>query len=101
VRRAAGHRTRAAYDIAREHSLVHAGACCLHTWLSRRDSASGLAADRAWIVLAMQRVLDRLGTGGPADPAAEDRLITWLEDLDDTDRSFSLTALPLAPQFRE
>jgi Acyl-CoA dehydrogenase, C-terminal domain len=96
----AGHRTPDAYDVARRHCLVHAGACCLHTWLERRDVLGGLATDRAWLLVALRRVLERLGHPVDPDRQAEDRLVRWLQDLDDTDRAFSLVPLPLAPQHR-
>ncbi|GAA1500649.1 acyl-CoA dehydrogenase [Kitasatospora kazusensis] len=89
-----------AYEAARRHCLVHAGACCLHTWLQRRDALGGLAADRAWLSVALRRVLERLGRPAGPDPAAEDRLVRRLEDLDDDDRAFSLVPLRLAPQYR-
>lgn len=89
-----------AYEAARRHCLVHAGACCLHTWLRRRDALGGLAADRAWLSAALRRVVERLGFPVGPDREAEDRLVRRLADLDDDDRAFSLVPLRLAPQYR-
>ncbi|MEE1930307.1 acyl-CoA dehydrogenase [Streptomyces sp. TRM 70351] len=96
----ASHRTSEAYDAARRHCLVHAAACCLHTWTRRRDALGGLAADRAWLSVALRRVVERLGLPARPDREGEDRLVRHLEDLDDDDRAFSLVPLRLAPQYR-
>jgi len=97
---AAWHRSPKAYEVARQHALVHAAACCLHTWLERRDAFGGLAADRGWITVALRRVLERLGIRVDPDRDAEDRLVEWLKLLDDGDRAFSLAPLALAHQYR-
>jgi alkylation response protein AidB-like acyl-CoA dehydrogenase len=96
----AAHRTAEAYESARRHCLVHAAACCLHTWLQRREALGGPATDRAWLSVALRRVVQRLGVPGGPHREAEDRLVRWLEDLDDDDRAFSLVPLRLAPQYR-
>ncbi|MEU7239337.1 acyl-CoA dehydrogenase family protein [Streptomyces sparsogenes] len=93
-------RTSDAYEAARRHCLVHAGACCLHTWLRRREALGGLAADRAWLSAALRRVVERLGLPAGPDREAEERLVRRLEDLDDDDRAFSLVPLRLAPRSR-
>ncbi|KJK56441.1 acyl-CoA dehydrogenase family protein [Saccharothrix sp. ST-888] len=93
-------RTSEAYESARRHCLVHAGACCLHTWLQRREALGDLAADRAWLSVALRRVVERLGLPAEPDLAAEDRLVHRLKHLDDDDRAFSLVPLRLAPQYR-
>ena len=100
LRGPAAHRSSEAYEVARRHCLVHAGACCLHTWLERRHALGGLAADRAWLTVALRRVVERLGLPVDPDRQAEDRLVRWLEGLDDHDRAFSLVPLRLAPQYR-
>ncbi|MFI9327150.1 acyl-CoA dehydrogenase family protein [Kitasatospora sp. NPDC052868] len=89
-----------AYEAARRHCLVHAGACCLHTWLQRRTALGGLAADRAWLSTALRRVLARLGLPVEPDRESEHRLVHRLQELDDDDRAFSLVPLRLAPQYR-
>lgn len=94
------HRTDEAYEAARRHCLVHAAACCLHTWLHRGTALGGLAAEPAWLSVALRRVLARLGQPVETDPAAEELLVRRLADLDDTDRAFSLVPLRLAPQHR-
>jgi alkylation response protein AidB-like acyl-CoA dehydrogenase len=96
----AAHRSPQAYEVARRHCLVHAGACCLHTWIERREALGGLAADRAWLAVALRQVLERLGFPADPDREAEDRLVRWLEVLDDGDRAFSLVPLQLAAQYR-
>jgi hypothetical protein len=96
----AAHRTAEAYEAARRHCLVHAAACCLHTWTQRRDALGGLAADRAWLSVALRRVLERLGRPAGPDREAEEALVRRLTDLDDDDRAFSLVPLRLAPQHR-
>ncbi|WP_049578673.1 acyl-CoA dehydrogenase [Streptomyces sp. SBT349] len=94
-------RTPEAYEAARRHCLVHAGACCLHTWIRRRESLGGLATDRAWLSVALRRVVERLGLPARPDWAGEDRLVRRLEELDDDDRALSLVPLRLAAQYRE
>lgn len=94
------HRTPEGYEAARRHSLVHAGACCLHTWCQRREALGALAADRAWLSLALRRIVERLGMPAPPDREAEDHLVKHLCDLDDEDRAFSLIPLRLSPQHR-
>jgi hypothetical protein len=100
VRATAAHRSPEAYEVARRHALVHAGACCLHTWLERGDAFGGLIADRAWLLVALRRVLERLGRPTDPDHRAEDRLVRRLEELDDDDSAFSLVPLRLAAQYR-
>lgn len=95
------HRTAEAYEAARHHSLVHAGACCLHTWIHRRHALGPLAADRAWLSLALRRILTRIGVPVESDRDAEDQLVRRLADLDDDDQALSLIPLRLAPQHRE
>ena len=94
------HRVPEAYEAARRHCLVHAAACCLHTWRERREALGGLAPDRAWLSLALRRVVERLGFPVAPDRGAEDRLVHRLIELDDDDRAFSLVPLRLAPQYR-
>jgi hypothetical protein len=94
-------RTSAGYEAARRHCLVHAAACCLHTWLQRGGALGGLAADRAWLSVALRRLLERLGLPAGPDPEAEDLLVRRLTDLDDDDRAFSLVPLQLAAQYRK
>jgi hypothetical protein len=101
LRRLPSQRTHEAYDVARRHALVHAGACCLHTWLERRDVLGDLAGDRAWLSVALRRVVERLGLPVEPDRRSEDRLVEWLEQLDADDRAFSLVPLRLAAQYRE
>ncbi|WP_421106762.1 acyl-CoA dehydrogenase [Streptomyces sp. NEAU-S77] len=100
-RRIGAQRTAEAYDAARRHCLVHAGACCLHTWIQRRHALGGLATDRAWLSVALRRVLARLGSPAEPDWEAEDQLVRRLADLDDDDQAFSLVPLRLAAQHRE
>ncbi|MFE0173431.1 acyl-CoA dehydrogenase [Streptomyces sp. NPDC059002] len=94
-------RTAAAYEAARTHCLVHAAACCLHTWLLRGAALGGPAGERAWLSVALRRVLARLGRPVAPDSAAEDFLVGSLTRLDDEDRAFSLVPLRLAPQYRD
>ena len=96
----AAHRTAQAYEVARRHALVHAGACCVHTWLERREALGGLAADPAWLSVALRRITGRLGLPTEPDRAAEDRLALLLSGLDDADQAFSLVPLQLAAQHR-
>jgi hypothetical protein len=96
----AAHRTAEAYEAARRHALVHAAACCVHTWLERREALGGLAADPAWLSVALRRITERLGLPTQPDRAAQDRLALLLSGLDDEDRVFSLVPLRLAPQYR-
>ncbi|MFG3259824.1 acyl-CoA dehydrogenase [Streptomyces sp. NPDC048172] len=99
-RRLGTRRTSEAYESARRHCLVHAAACCLHTWTQRRTALGPLAAERAWLSVALRRVLHRLGHPAAPDHEAEDALVRRLEELDDDDRAFSLAPLRLAPQHR-
>lgn len=96
----AAHRTAEAYEAARRHALVHAAACCVHTWLERREALGGLAADPAWLSVALRRITERLGLPTQPDRAAQDRLALLLAGLDDQDRAFSLVPLRLASQYR-
>ncbi|MET8040495.1 acyl-CoA dehydrogenase [Micromonospora sp. NPDC005215] len=96
----AAHRTHSGYDHARRHALVHAAACCLHLWNERRGVLGGVAADPAWLAVALRRIAQRLGLPVEPDRDAEDRLVTHLQELDDDDRAFSLVPLRLAPQYR-
>jgi hypothetical protein len=79
--------------------VIHADAWCLDTWCQRGKAVGALAKDRAWLSIALLRVIERLGIPVTPDREAEDRLVRHLEDLDDNDRAFSLIPLGLAPQY--
>lgn len=63
-------------DLAAEHCVHHAAASCLYTWLhSFGPGQQATSAGTGWLVLVLQRLLQRL------DPAAEldESLLPWLE----------------------
>lgn len=93
-------RTPEAYEWARRHCLLHAAACCLHTWTRRRAALGPLGSDPAWLSVALRRLLERLGRPTAPDHAAEHRLVRLLTELDDDDRAFSLLPVRLAAQYR-
>lgn len=43
------------------HSLLHAAAACVATWLANREAFGGAFADGGWLLLSLQRLLARLG----------------------------------------
>lgn len=64
-----------AQDLAVEHCVHHAAASCLHTWLYDFEQVRSTSLGTAWLVLVLQRLLQRL------DPSAEpdESLLTALE----------------------
>lgn len=80
------------YELARTYCLLSAGACCVHAWAAR-----GADRDSAWLVLALDRLLERAGEPrGEQLPEFEDRCVAALVELDAENRSFSIlpSALP-------
>jgi alkylation response protein AidB-like acyl-CoA dehydrogenase len=82
---------------AQAHCLLHAAASCLHAWLHGREHASGAFADGAWLILCLQRVLQRLGRGGELDGPAADWLEAEMLAQLDAHRTFSLIELARRP----
>lgn len=91
------HRAMEGYDVARQHCLVHAAACCLHMWLENREQLSRDAQAGHWVVICLKRLLARLGVH-PDEPAdvEEEHCSRWLQRLHEENRLFSLLELPLA-----
>ncbi|MGW7166702.1 acyl-CoA dehydrogenase family protein [Streptomyces sp. NPDC054884] len=52
------------FELARRHCLLHAAACCVHTWLANRQEQGTFLGDGTWLLLCLHRILGRL------DPAA-------------------------------
>ncbi|MFG3384251.1 acyl-CoA dehydrogenase family protein [Streptomyces sp. NPDC047999] len=69
--------TTEAQDTAVEHCLHHAAASCLYTWLHGGGAERATVRGAGWLVLVLQRLLQRL------DPTAEldESLLPWLEEL--------------------
>ena len=59
------HSSARGFELARRHCLLHAAACCVHTWLANRQEP-GHSGDGAflrggeWLVLSLHRIVDRL-----------------------------------------
>lgn len=83
-------------DQAAEHCVHHAAASCLYTWLYSFGEVRATPGGTGWLVLVLQRLLQRL------DPSAEleESLLPWLEErmLDclDGPEHFSLRAVQTA-----
>jgi alkylation response protein AidB-like acyl-CoA dehydrogenase len=82
---------------AETHCLLHAAASCLHAWLHGREHASGAFADGGWLILCLQRVLQRLGQAGELDGPSADWLEAEMLAQLDADRTVSLIELARRP----
>lgn len=84
--------------LAERYCLLHAAACCLHAWAWNRDVLDAYAAEGAWLVLCLERLLRALGRSMPA--ASEDfgeRVLARLSEQLRAPCLFSLAAVNLAP----
>jgi alkylation response protein AidB-like acyl-CoA dehydrogenase len=85
---------------AAAHCLLHAAASCLNAWLYGRQNAGGAFADGAWLILCLQRVLQRLGRevelDGPSAVWLEGEMLAELE----AGRTVSLIDLARRPARR-
>ncbi|GGX62019.1 acyl-CoA dehydrogenase family protein [Streptomyces hiroshimensis] len=66
-----------AQDLAAEHCVHHAAASCLYTWLYSFAAERAAEGGTGWLVLVLQRLLQRLDrTAGP-----DESHLPWLERL--------------------
>jgi hypothetical protein len=85
------------FDLAREYSVLAAGAACLQTWLHSRDGARPFVASGHWLALALHRLLQTLPSDLPAPPPGHtDRCFDELMTLIDHNQLLSLVPFPLA-----
>ena len=49
-----------AMETAKAHTVFHAAACCLLTWLTNRDTLGGAFAEGRWVAACLERLLQRL-----------------------------------------
>jgi hypothetical protein len=85
------------FDLARKHCILHAASACLHTWLFNRDALDGFFAEGDWLVLCLERLLQKL-TGvrrTPARAACERVAAEMVRCVREND-AFSITPIPLA-----
>ncbi|GAB2724307.1 acyl-CoA dehydrogenase family protein [Streptomyces bullii] len=63
-------------DLAAEHCVHHAAASCLYTWLHSFGAERARPGGTGWLVLVLQRLLQRL------DPAVDldETFLPWLEE---------------------
>lgn len=54
------HSSARGFELARRHCLLHAAACCVHTWLANRQQPGTFISTGEWLVLCLHRILDRL-----------------------------------------
>lgn len=74
------------YELARRYCLVHAGACCVHAWAAKGDDSGS-----AWLVVALERLLERLGERCvPELSEFEDRCVAGLVELEEQSRLLSI-----------
>jgi alkylation response protein AidB-like acyl-CoA dehydrogenase len=86
------------FALAGRHAALFAGATCLHLWLANRDAGDAFLAKGAWLVVALARLLERAGCPEAVPASYRDSLFLRLIELDETNRSFSLFPLALAPR---
>ncbi|MEU5726965.1 acyl-CoA dehydrogenase family protein [Micromonospora sp. NPDC047738] len=84
----------AAITAAREHCAHHAAVSCLLIWLDNRDRLGGAFADGGWLVLSLQRLLQRLGVTVAVDERHEAELAQQLERGAEKKDWFTLASLP-------
>lgn len=64
-------------DLAAEHCVHHAAASCLYTWLYSFAQERASAGGTGWLVLVLQRLLQRLGHAAELEESS----LPWLEEL--------------------
>ncbi|MGW6913954.1 acyl-CoA dehydrogenase family protein [Kitasatospora sp. NPDC054939] len=83
-----------AFPLTERYALMLAAACCLGVW---RGAEDGFTADPAWLAVALDRLLRRIGRPGPAVPAeALQRVLDELEHRYTGRIGFDLYAAELA-----
>jgi alkylation response protein AidB-like acyl-CoA dehydrogenase len=84
------------FALARRHCLFHAMAACLYTWLHNQERVGGMLANGEWLLLCLQRLLQRLHPDQELSaehlPAVEREMLRCLDE----HRLFSLVPLGLA-----
>jgi hypothetical protein len=90
------HRSAEAFDAAREYTLLHAGASCLHLWLGSREHLGEYFARGEWLVLCLSRVLERLGQPLPAPADFHERTLGELNERCESGRMLGAVALPMS-----
>lgn len=84
-----------AYTLARIHTLHHAAAACLHTWLVNRTEQDDWFASGEWLLLCLQRLLQRLDTRRELSERYRDTVNRQLRHQYDQGLLFSLTPIAL------
>jgi hypothetical protein len=84
------------FELARRHCLLHAAACCVHTWLANRSGPGTFIAGAEWLLLCLRRISDRLNPAelrgeSPHQAAVEREMLLSLTEK----RLFSLVPFTL------
>ncbi|WP_051753603.1 acyl-CoA dehydrogenase family protein [Streptosporangium amethystogenes] len=53
------------FELARRHCLLHAAACCVHTWLANRQGPRTFSTGAEWLLLCLRRLIGRLDSASP------------------------------------
>jgi alkylation response protein AidB-like acyl-CoA dehydrogenase len=85
------------FDLAADYCTIHAAAACLHIWIFNRQHLGNFFAEGIWLVLCLDRLLQRLGRSGGSVPRnwpvrVEEELVARYR----ADRLFGLVPLQLA-----
>ncbi len=89
------------FEQAERYCVLEAAACCIHLWLHNREELGEFFGRGDWLVLSLERLLGRLGSGRaevlPVLPAGhEERVAEEMERLYEEQRLFSVVPLQLA-----
>jgi alkylation response protein AidB-like acyl-CoA dehydrogenase len=88
------------FGVARTHCVVHAAAVCLRMWLSNRELLGGSFSEGKWLVLSLERLLDRLGrrphSSSSCYPEYQADVAEWMLQVFDDKMGFSMIPIQLA-----
>jgi hypothetical protein len=84
----------ALFDLAERHAALFAAAVCVQLWWYNRDRVDAFFASAEWLVVCLDRALQRAGPGNALEPFTTEPLLERLLQLDRQGLTTSLFPVP-------